>query len=173
MIKVGLLFGSFDPPHQGHACLARSAWNQCNLDEVWLIPAWNNPWKDNQLDFNYRKSMCDLLIKDYNWLKVNPIEKYLKTDSTYQVLNCLKDTCINVELYIILTNETYLELPKWKNGNNILKDFNLLIQDKDFIYNGPDYHSTDVRIISKLNNSVEMYTNKEIEQYINANKFYR
>ena len=38
---VGLLLGSFDPPHIGHIDAALQSINL--VDEVWFIPAWQNP----------------------------------------------------------------------------------------------------------------------------------
>ena len=41
---VGLLLGSFDPPHIGHIDAALQAINL--VDEVWFVPAWQNPCQD-------------------------------------------------------------------------------------------------------------------------------
>ena len=37
--KIGILGGSFDPIHNGHLAIAKSAYKDFNLDEIWLIPA--------------------------------------------------------------------------------------------------------------------------------------
>ena len=45
MRRIGILGGSFDPVHYGHLLLAESCQQQCNLDEVWFVPAAMNPHK--------------------------------------------------------------------------------------------------------------------------------
>ena len=38
-MRLGLFGGTFDPVHYGHLLLAECAREQCQLDEVWLMPA--------------------------------------------------------------------------------------------------------------------------------------
>jgi nicotinate-nucleotide adenylyltransferase len=44
-VRIGVLGGSFDPPHEGHLALARAAAAQLGLDRVLLVPAWEPPHK--------------------------------------------------------------------------------------------------------------------------------
>lgn len=43
--KIGILGGSFDPVHNGHLAIARAAYTDFDLDEVWFIPAGHSPNK--------------------------------------------------------------------------------------------------------------------------------
>lgn len=43
--KIGIYGGSFDPFHKGHQVVAQTAIEQLNLDELYLVPAWQNPTK--------------------------------------------------------------------------------------------------------------------------------
>ena len=45
--KIGLLGGSFDPPHLGHLTLAQDAYEGLHLDEVWFIPTFLSPQKQS------------------------------------------------------------------------------------------------------------------------------
>lgn len=42
---VGLFGGSFDPVHHGHLIVARAAQEQLGLDELWFLPAGEQPFK--------------------------------------------------------------------------------------------------------------------------------
>ena len=43
--KIGLLGGSFDPPHEGHVHITRWALRRFRLDEVWWLISPGNPLK--------------------------------------------------------------------------------------------------------------------------------
>ena len=45
--KVGVLGGTFDPPHLGHMAVAQDAVEGLGLDRVLLIPAQRSPHKDS------------------------------------------------------------------------------------------------------------------------------
>lgn len=47
-MKIGLLFGSFNPLHNGHLAVARFFAQQTDLDRVWLVVTPQNPLKDAQ-----------------------------------------------------------------------------------------------------------------------------
>lgn len=40
---VGLMGGTFDPVHNAHLALARQAYEQFSLDEIWMLPNGNPP----------------------------------------------------------------------------------------------------------------------------------
>ena len=44
-LRVGLLGGSFDPPHQGHVLITRRALAELGLDRVWWLVTPGNPLK--------------------------------------------------------------------------------------------------------------------------------
>jgi nicotinate-nucleotide adenylyltransferase len=48
-MKIGILGGTFDPPHIGHLVLARSAWQKLQLDRVLFIPTRIPPHKMEKL----------------------------------------------------------------------------------------------------------------------------
>jgi len=54
MKKVGLLFGSFDPIHNGHLQLAQTAKKEIQLDEVWFVVTASHPVKARDSDDEFR-----------------------------------------------------------------------------------------------------------------------
>lgn len=56
-MRVGLFFGSFDPPHIGHVNVVMGAINSNQVDRVLVIPAYQNLWKENSSKFSYRYAM--------------------------------------------------------------------------------------------------------------------
>ncbi|MFA7676721.1 MAG: adenylyltransferase/cytidyltransferase family protein, partial [Candidatus Omnitrophota bacterium] len=62
-MKIGILGGSFNPPHIGHLILAQEALEAAGLDKVFFIPSNISPHKNNNLvDALKRFKMVQLMI---------------------------------------------------------------------------------------------------------------
>ncbi|MDU6729903.1 MAG: nicotinic acid mononucleotide adenylyltransferase, partial [Bradyrhizobium sp.] len=46
-MRIGLLGGSFNPPHQAHRAISLFALKRLQLDRVWWLVTPGNPLKDN------------------------------------------------------------------------------------------------------------------------------
>jgi len=44
-MNIGLLGGSFDPPHTGHLHISKLAINKLKLKQLWWLPTQQNPFK--------------------------------------------------------------------------------------------------------------------------------
>jgi nicotinate-nucleotide adenylyltransferase len=84
--SIGLLGGSFNPPHMAHLALARAALTQLNLDRVDLMPA-GQPWQKAGTHLacaEHRLAMCHAAIEGLQGLGVEPCETQ-RTGNTYTV----------------------------------------------------------------------------------------
>ena len=65
--RIGILGGTFNPIHRGHLTLALSAYEQYNLDVVWIMVSPAPPHKaaSDILNINRRIDMIKLAICDY------------------------------------------------------------------------------------------------------------
>ncbi|WP_265181960.1 nicotinate-nicotinamide nucleotide adenylyltransferase [Geomicrobium sp. JCM 19055] len=64
--KVGILGGTFDPPHYGHLVLAEQVLDQTQVNEIWFMPTNVPPHKKNEgmATKEQRLKMAELAIKD-------------------------------------------------------------------------------------------------------------
>lgn len=79
---IGLMFGSFNPPHLCHVETAKRLKEAGGLTEVWLMPVPQSPYKKNvpQVPFSNKLEMCEILAAPYNdWLKVSDACKEFPT----------------------------------------------------------------------------------------------
>lgn len=131
MKKIGVFFGSFDPIHIGHLNVATSVINSKLVDEVVMVVAYSNPWKEKQTPFYDRVAMAEIACSNILNVKVSPIEELVKVQDgdtyTYKVLRTLKEQNSDAELYIITTQETYAEMTKWEHGDEIIHNNNFII----------------------------------------------
>ena len=70
-MKLGILGGTFDPPHKAHLQIAERAIKQFDLDKVLFIPS-GNPWqKKYSTSFIHRFEMTKILIEGSNKFEIS------------------------------------------------------------------------------------------------------
>lgn len=138
MKKIGLFFGSFNPVHTGHMIIANYMATQTDLSEVWMVVSPHNPLKAKQsLARDYdRLHLVRLAIGDNTLLKASDIEFKLPQPSyTIDTLAHLRDKHPEKKFALIMGSDTLQSLPKWKNYELILRDYDL------YVYRRPTYEA--------------------------------
>ena len=75
MKKIGLLGGSFDPPHKGHLFISLEAKKILKLDEVWWLVTPKNPLKISEpASYQERVDNCKKITRNFP-IKIQEIEK--------------------------------------------------------------------------------------------------
>ncbi len=115
-MRIGLLGGSFDPVHEGHLAMAKHAYHQLQLDEVWFIPAYDAPLKDRKLsDFSHRCAMLELAIKPFSHFKICTIESEWEQKSyTIHTMEALLKRYPKHTFYFMMGQDQVAQLDKWK-----------------------------------------------------------
>ena len=132
--KIGILGGSFDPIHNGHLHMARAAYEQYSLDEVWLIPNGHAPHKDEDkmADSEHRMAMCELVAKEYDFLKTCDIEIVSEESSyTYLTMQKLTESYPEYEFYFIMGADSLDYFEKWRNPDIIASLCKILVINRD------------------------------------------
>ncbi|SDB97569.1 nicotinate-nucleotide adenylyltransferase [Pelagirhabdus alkalitolerans] len=122
MKKIGLLGGTFDPPHIGHLVIANEVYEKLSLDEIWFIPSAEPPHKKKAtVSTDDRLAMIKSAIKDEDHFKVNDIEiKRQGKSYTIDTIKTLKDMHPDVSFYFIIGADMVEYLPKWYNINELI-----------------------------------------------------
>jgi nicotinate-nucleotide adenylyltransferase len=121
---VGILGGTFNPPHLGHLAIARHAFEQLALDRVLLMPAHIPPHKPLAEDpgAEHRARMCRLLIEDAARLSVCELEIERGGRSyTVDTLQEIHASHPDVELTFIVGADTASTLPAWREPAKLLQ----------------------------------------------------
>lgn len=132
--KIGIFGGSFDPIHQGHMNIARSAYEEFSLDEVWFIPAGHSPNKDERgmTSAVHRAQMVELAIASYPYFKLSRMEIDAQhTSYTYLTLSKIKEQYPNAELYFIMGADSLDYFEKWKHPEIICEKAIILAAVRD------------------------------------------
>ena len=115
-MKIGLLGGTFDPIHNGHLAIAKTALKRLGLDQVWFVPSLKTPLKDRELTpFELRVTMMEKALRPYRKMKLCLIEKDLPTPSyTITTVKTLKKQYPDDEFVWIIGDDQYANLDQWK-----------------------------------------------------------
>ena len=171
-MKVGIFLGSFDPIHLGHINLITNAMRACELDNVSLVPAWQNVAKKQSTDYDIRLNMCQCAVRNIENIYVDSLELSLhilqKNDTIYSidVLKYFKLREPDMDFQLILSKETYEELPKWKDFEQILTLMPILLEGRDFAVSKYNFHSTDIRNRIKQGENITDMVPKGIPEFL-------
>lgn len=121
--KIGLLGGSFDPPHDGHLHLSREALKRLDLDEVWWIVSPGNPLKPHgPAPFAKRYAACVDLTKADPRIRVSDFEKRIGVVHTAQSLRHLFRRNRADHFVWLMGADNLASLHKWTNWRWIIEN---------------------------------------------------
>jgi nicotinate-nucleotide adenylyltransferase len=129
-MRIGLLFGSFNPVHNGHMMLANYFACFTELDEVWMVLSPQNPFKSQAqlLAFHHRYQLLQKACEDVQFIKPCDVESKLDLPSyTSHTLVYLCEKYPAHQFSLILGSDNLLSFHKWKNYDYILHHFRMLI----------------------------------------------
>lgn len=122
MRRLGLLGGTFDPPHYGHLVAAQEVAWRLGLDRVLFLPAHQNPLKRDAPSSSAedRCEMVRLAIADNPELELSRVDLDRPPPSyTVDLLTILHSAA--TELYFIVGADILPELPRWRAPEEILR----------------------------------------------------
>ena len=87
-VKIGILGGSFDPPHVGHLTISKVALKRLNLKSIiWAITN-QNPFKEkSENDLKKRINICKKIIGKNKSIKVKFFENIINSNRTADLIN--------------------------------------------------------------------------------------
>ena len=121
MARIGLLGGTFNPPHVGHVVCASEACDQLGLDRVELLVAAVPPHKEVEDDpgVEHRLEMCRLAASGDERLGVNATEASRPGPSF--TVDTLRSLDGSDELTFIVGGDMARSLPRWREPEAILE----------------------------------------------------
>lgn len=127
---IGLLGGTFDPPHVGHLWLAEAAREQLGLDSVLFLPVGTPPHKEGRVvtAVPHRLAMTQLAIQD------NPAFALDTTDSdrspphtTVTLLPQIQARFSEAQLWLLIGADSLRDLPTWVEPQRLVQQCRLAV----------------------------------------------
>lgn len=197
--KIGILGGTFNPIHIGHLIIAENAYDEFDLDEVWIMPAFIPPHKRNDyiLDDELRLKMVQYATLERPYFKTSDYE-IQKEDVSYtaETLKSLSRIYPEYEYYFIVGADSLLAIDTWYHPEVIFRyatvlaavrddaDTDMLIkkaeilkqnyQAKIYIMSVPkvDISSTMIRRRVACGQTINYFVPDKVRDYIYENHLY-
>jgi len=133
-VRLGLLGGTFNPPHVGHLVCASLAIEALELDRVLLVPVNEPPHKAPEGDpgVEHRIELCRLAVAGDERLGVSLVDAEVPGPSfTVDTLSRLHDRCPGDHLTFIVGGDMALSLPTWREPAAILELSELGVAERE------------------------------------------
>lgn len=122
-LRIGLLGGSFDPPHEGHLHITRWALRRFRFNRIWWLVSPGNPLKTRgPADMERRLNACRALI-DTPRVEATDIEAHLGTRYTAETLAALKRLHPGVRFSWLMGADNLVEFHLWEDWRWIMETF--------------------------------------------------
>jgi nicotinate-nucleotide adenylyltransferase len=134
MAEIGILGGTFNPPHVGHLVMVLEALDQLELDRVLLMPVARPPHKEALADpgADVRLELCRLAIAGEDRLAVSDVEIERGGASyTVDTLRALHERDPEHDLTFIVGGDMAYSLPTWREPEAVLELARLAVAERD------------------------------------------
>lgn len=121
---IGLLGGSFDPPHAGHLHITREALKRFGLDRVWWLVSPGNPLKsEGPADMARRITAGRELVAGDPRIVVSDIEARLGTRYTARTLEALQGLYPQARFVWLMGADNLAQFHRWQDWRWIIESF--------------------------------------------------
>lgn len=123
--KVGILGGTFNPPHVGHLMIADQVKDQLDLDKILFLPTAEPPHSSVEkktISSDIRVHMLDLATMDNADFEVELLEVETGGKNyTYDTMKTLIDLYPAVDFYFIVGADMIADLPTWHEIDKLVE----------------------------------------------------
>ncbi|MDB2677745.1 nicotinate-nicotinamide nucleotide adenylyltransferase, partial [Alphaproteobacteria bacterium] len=129
--KVALFGGSFDPPHQGHALVAKAAFRALGVDYVWWLVSPQNPLKNHQpkplqTRLAHVQRMVGALPEARRFI-VTDEEARLNTRFAIDTVRALKAAYPHVDFIWLIGADNLAQMHRWKNWQDMMAEIPMAV----------------------------------------------
>lgn len=186
--KVGILGGTFNPPHLGHLVIAEQVKDQLDLEEILFIPSAEPPHKKEKktIDGQHRLTMLSETIKSNQDFKIEELElkrggKSFTHDTVYELKNANPD----VDYYFIIGADMVQDLKNWYKIEELLSMVQFVAVNRPsysmntgypvIAVDVPNIDISSTLIRQKVSDqcSIRYLVSEEVEKYIESEGLYK
>ena len=127
MKNIGLLGGSFDPPHKGHLYISIEAKKIFKFNEVWWLVTPQNPLKISKpATYKERVKNCKDITKGQP-IKIVEIEKKINSQYSFQTINYLQNHYKHIKFFWLMGADNLINFHNWQHYKKIFNDISIVV----------------------------------------------
>ncbi len=126
---IGILGGTFDPPHEGHLFISKFAKIKLDVGEVWWIVTTTNPLKKNKVDYKKRLKKVKRFLMNHH-IKVLEIQDLSKNTYTVDLLEYLFKKFPHKKFIWLMGADNLFSFHLWRNWKKIFYNIPIAIFDR-------------------------------------------
>ena len=130
-MRIGLLGGSFNPPHVAHRAISLFAIKRLKLDRVWWLVTPGNPLKDQDglRDLNERTAAARKMANDPR-IDVSCLESVIGTRYTVDTISYLRRRASGLRFVWIMGADNLAQFHRWQNWRRIASEVPIAVIDR-------------------------------------------
>lgn len=127
--RIGILGGTFDPPHNAHLILAQHAYEELKLTKVLFVPAGVPPHKTRtRTPVEQRVDMLRIALDDVPYFELSRVEiDRPGPHYTIDTVRILQDQHPSAELFFIMGGDVFRDLPNWDRPQEMFETCKLAV----------------------------------------------
>ncbi|MCP3393506.1 nicotinate-nucleotide adenylyltransferase [Bradyrhizobium sp. CCGB12] len=130
-MRIGLLGGSFNPPHQAHRAISQFALKRLQLDRVWWLVTPGNPLKENgALHELGARMQAARDVADDPRIEVSCLESVIRTRYTIDTINILRRRFSGLRFVWIMGADNLAQFHRWQNWRRIAAQVPMAVIDR-------------------------------------------
>ena len=156
--KIGILGGTFDPPHNGHLYISKIALKKLKLNKlIWVVTKKNPLKKKPYLNVKIRINLSKKITKKEKKIFVKYYDDKIKSINTFNLLKYIKKKNKKTKLFFLIGADNLVKFHKWNNWKKIPK------LAKIVVFSRQNYSTKALRSIAakKLGKKDWIYINSE------------
>ena len=128
-MKIGIFGGTFNPPHNTHIDIVKTAKEQLGLDELLVVPCGDPPHKTCEVDGSVRFELAKLAFGGIAEVSDYELTKNGKS-YTVETLRHVAELYPDAELYLIIGGDSLKNFGKWFSPAEIAKMCTLVVASR-------------------------------------------
>ncbi|MCP3474762.1 nicotinate-nucleotide adenylyltransferase [Bradyrhizobium sp. CCGUVB1N3] len=130
-MRIGLLGGSFNPPHHAHREISRFALTRLQLDRVWWLVTPGNPLKENgALHALGERMKAARDVADDPRIEVSCLESVIRTRYTIDTINFLRRRASGLRFVWIMGADNLAQFHRWQDWQRIAAQVPMAVIDR-------------------------------------------
>lgn len=191
-MNIGIMGGTFNPIHVGHAIIANYIIQNTDIDQLWLMVSPENPFKTGQAMINevQRLRMVEMVTRRLDNVITSGFELTLPRPSyTIDTLNALKAKFPSDNFTLVIGADNWAVFNKWRSHDEIISNFKIVVyprvgydivippemSDRVIAADAPviEVSSSKIREQLSMGHDMRFFMPDEVYEYILRNDLYK